>query len=140
MGEIRKTNRQIVDEWQRIIDSKVFDGLESVEAADVQNINPSGTFIGMAAHKQMLKAFAVAFPNYIHDNFNFIEQGEWISMEGNFSGDHLGPLTIAGQTLAPTKNKIMLPYSGFIKIVDGKVVENRLYYDSKIFLNQLGLS
>src|SRR5258706_9133618 len=140
MEEIRKTNRQIVDEWQRIIDSKVFDDLETVEAADVQNINPSGTFIGMVAHKQMLTAFAIAFPNYLHDNFNFVEQGEWIAMEGNFTGDHLGTLTMGRQTHAPTKNKIAFPYCGFIKVKDGKVIENRLYYDSKIFLSQLGLS
>ena len=140
MEEIRKTNRQIVDEWQRIIDSKEFGELETVESEDVENINPSGNFKGMVAHKQMLTAFAIAFPNYLHDNFNFIEQGEWIAMEGNFSGEHLGPLKMGGQTIAPTKNKIFFPYSGFIKVVDGKVVENRLYYDSKIFLNQLGLS
>ncbi len=139
MEKIRKTNRQIVDEWQRIIDSKVFDDLETVEAADVENINPSGTFKGMVAHKQMLTAFAVAFPNYLHDNFNFIEQGEWIAMEGNFTGEHLPPLTMGGQTLTPTKNKIAFPYCGFIKVKGGKVVENRLYYDSKLFLSQLGL-
>jgi ketosteroid isomerase-like protein len=47
---------------------------------------------------------------------------------------------MAGKTLAPTKNQIAFPYCGFIKVKDGKVVENRLYYDSKIFLSQLGLS
>jgi hypothetical protein len=56
-------------------------------------------------------------------------------MEGNFSGDHLGPLKMGGQTI----NKIFFSYSGFIKVVNGKVVENRLYYDSKTFLSQLGL-
>ena len=133
------TNKQIVDKWQIIIDSKVFDDLETVESSEVENINPSGIFKGIVAHKKMLEAFAVAFPDYIHDNFNFVEQGDWIAMEGIFSGIHSGPLMMGEQVLQATNNKIEFPYCGFIKVVDGKVIENRLYYDSKIFLTQLGI-
>jgi predicted ester cyclase len=139
MMENMRTNKEVVDEWQRIIDSKVFDDLEKVESADVVNINSGGTVNGIPQHKQMLNAFAIAFPDYLHDNFNFVEQGEWVAMQGIFSGTHSGPLTIAGKTLAPTNNKISFGYGGFIRVSDRKVVENYLYYDSKTFLEQLGL-
>ncbi len=139
MEKLIKTNRQVVEEWQRIIDSKMFDQLGIVESADVENMNPSGTFKGITAHKQMLTAFVIAFPDYIHENFNFIEQDEWIAMEGVFSGTHSGPLKLGEQTVPATNKKMVLPYGGFIRVRNGKVAKNILYYDSKIFLNQIGL-
>jgi predicted ester cyclase len=133
----KSTNRQIVEKWQEIIDNKSFDDLVSVEADDIENINPGGTFTGLVSHRKMLETFATAFPDYIHANYNFIETGDWIAMEGHFSGIHSGPLAMGNSILPPTNNKIEFPYSGFIKIENGKVRINKLYYDSKLFSDQL---
>jgi predicted ester cyclase len=139
MENIKTTNLQVVEAWQEIIDQKKFSDLEMVESADIKNVSPSGSFTGIAAHTKMLNAFAKAFPDYQHQNFNYIESGEWIAMEGIFSGTHAGDISMGKVIAAPSFTKVNFPYGGFIKVLNGKVVESRLYYDSKLFLNQLGL-
>jgi predicted ester cyclase len=132
-------NVQVVQTWQEIIDKKDFNSLDLVEAENVENISPTGAVTGIAEHKRMLNSFAKAFPNYKHQNIHVIESGEWIAIEGLFTATHAGDIHMGNVIIEPTYKKINFPYAGFIKVLDGKIAETRLYYDSKLFLRQLGI-
>ena len=58
MEQTIKTNRQIADAWQEVVDSKQFDNLVKVDASNFKMTNPFGIIEGVEGHKQFLTAFA----------------------------------------------------------------------------------
>ncbi len=141
MEQTIKTNRQITDAWQEVVDSKQFDNLIKVDAANFKMTNPFGTIEGIEGHKQFLTAFATAFPNYRHEITNSVEEGNRIAIEGKFIGDHTGPMMMGEGSVPPTGKHVEFTYPGFSKIdQDGKITEVNVYLDTKSFLSQLGLT
>jgi predicted ester cyclase len=141
MEQNKKTNRQVADAWQKVVDSKQFDNLVQVDATNFKMTNPFGAIEGVEGHKQFLTAFATAFPNYRHVITNSVEQGEWIAVEGRFIGDHTGPMMMGEGSVPATNKHVEFTYAGFLKIdQEGKVAEFNVYLDTKSFLNQLGLA
>jgi predicted ester cyclase len=84
MEQTNKTNREIADTWQEVVDSKQFDNLIKVNASNFKMTNPFGTIEGVEGHKQFLSAFATAFPNYRHEITNSVEERNRIAIEGRF--------------------------------------------------------
>ena len=141
MEQTIKTNRQIADAWQEVVDSKQFDNLIKVNASNFKMTNPFATIEGVEGHKQFLTAFATAFPNYRHEITNSVEEGNRIAIEGRFIGDHTGPMMMGEGSVPATGKHVEFTYSGFSKIDrDGKIAEVNVYFDTKLFLSQLGLT
>jgi predicted ester cyclase len=141
MEQIKKTNHQVADHWQEVVDSKDFDNLVKVDASNFKMTNPFGAIEGVEGHKQFLTAFATAFPNYKHVITNSVEEGNWIAIEGRFIGDHTGPMMMGEGSVPATNKHVEFTYSGFSRIdQDGKIAEVNVYLDSKSFLSQLGLA
>lgn len=137
MEQTIKTNRQITDAWQEVVDSKKFDNLTKVDASNFKMTNPFGIIEEVEGHKQFLTAFATAFPNYRHEITNSVEEGNCIAIEGKFIGDHNGPMMMGESSVPPTGKHVEFTYAGFSKIdQDGKIAEVNIYLDSKAFLSQ----
>jgi len=135
------SNRAIVEKDLAIADSKQhFERFAEVEAADAEIVMPSGTFKGPQQHAQMAKMFATAMPNYKHTLGQCVEQGEWISCEGTFSGDNKGPLPMPdGKTLPATGKHVEFSFVGIGRIKAGKMQQLHVYYDTAVMFTQLGL-
>ena len=136
----KQTNRQVMDRFFAVIDSKQFDRLPEVEVADLVMTTPMGPVKGTEGHKQMLKGYSTAFPNFKHIDLHCVEAGDEIACDGKIVGDHTGPLmTPDGKAIPATNKHLELPYAGLAKIKGGKVVQLRIYYDMMSFMAQLGL-
>jgi predicted ester cyclase len=57
----------------------------------------------------------------------------------SFEGTHQGTLEGPGGAIPPTNRRVSGKGAEFIRIEDGKVVEERLYFDQMDFLAQLGV-
>lgn len=132
------TNRQAIDRFFEVIDGKHFDRLGEVDAPDIVVTTPMGMVNGPEGHKQLLKGFATAIPNFKHSENKCVEAGDEIACQGKFGGDHTGPLmTPDGKTLPPTGKHVQFPYGGFAKIKDGKVSRLTVYFDVMGMMQQL---
>jgi len=136
----KQTNRQVIDRFFEIVDSKQVDRLGEVDAPDLAMVTPVAALKGPQGHAQMVKGFATAFPNFKHETSRCLESGDLISCEGKFSGDHTGPMTMPdGKVIPPTQKHIEFSWAGIAQIKSGKVAELHVYFDLMTMMQQLGL-
>jgi predicted ester cyclase len=136
----RQSNRQVIDRFFEVVDSKRFDRLGEVDAPTLVMTTPVGAVSGPQGHAQFVKGFATAFPNFKHTVTRCVEAGDEISCEGTFSGDHTGPMmTPDGKVIPATQKPVEIPYAAFAKVKDGKVAQLHVYFDMMGFMQQLGL-
>jgi predicted ester cyclase len=136
----KETNRQVVDHFFEVVDSKRLDKLPEVDAPNLVMTTPMGAVNGPAGHGQLLKGFGTAFPNFKHTTTRCVEAGDEISCEGKFSGDHTGPMMMPdGNAIPPTQKHVEFLYVGFAKVKGGKVAQLNVYFDMMGFMQQLGL-
>src|SRR5438128_1250429 len=90
----KESNRQVLERWFEVVDSKQLDKLAAFETPDVVMKTPMGVMKGTEGHQQMTKMFATAFPNFKHTLIRCIESGDMISCEGKFTGDNTGPMAM----------------------------------------------
>jgi predicted ester cyclase len=122
------------------VDSKKPERLADVDAPDVVMVTPGGTFKGLEGHQQLTAFFAAAFPNFKHTVSHCIQQGDEISCEGSFAGDHTGPLRMpTGQTVPATQRHVEFPWLGMATIKNGKMASVHVYFDTMVMMTQLGL-
>jgi predicted ester cyclase len=136
----KETARQVMDRFFAVVDSKQLDKLAEVDAADLEMMTPMGAFKGVEGHQQLIKGFATASPNFKHTVTRCIEQGDTISCEGTFAGDHTGPLMMpTGQALPATGKHFEFKWLGMATVKGGKVTSVHVYFDPMVMMQQLGL-
>jgi predicted ester cyclase len=136
----KETARQVMDRFFAVVDSKQLDKLAEVDAADLDLVTPMGAFKGVEGHQQMLTGFATASPNFKHTVTRCIEQGDTISCEGTFAGDHTGPLMMpTGQAVPATGKHFEFKWLGIATVKGGKVTSVHVYFDPMVMMQQLGL-
>src|SRR4051794_368427 len=85
------------------------------------------------------QGFLRAFPDgHIHRD-RTLESGDRVVVEGRFTGTNTGPLQTPAGELPATGRPMVLPFADVFRIVDGKIAEHRVYYDTVGMLAQLGL-
>jgi len=136
----KQTLRQVMDHYFTVVDSKQLDKLAEVDSPDLEMVTPMGAFKGVEGHQQLLKGFATASPNFKHTVTRCIEQGDTISCEGTFAGDHTGPLMMpTGQSVPATGKHFEFKWAGLATIKNGKVTTLHVYFDPMVMMQQLGL-
>ena len=136
----KETNRQVLDRWFQVVDSKQIEKIPELETSDFEMRMPMGIIRGPEGHMQMAKGFATAFPNFKHVVERCIESGDLITCEGRFVGDHTGPLmTPDGQTIPATNKHVDFAFLGMAEVKGGKVANVHVYFDNMGFMQQLGL-
>lgn len=69
-----------------------------------------------------------------------IEGPDTVVVEAIFLATNTGPMIgPTGTTLPATGKRVELPICDIWKVSNGRIVENRIYYDQITFLTQLGL-
>jgi predicted ester cyclase len=131
---------EFMQHYFEAVDSKKPERLAEVDASDIVMVTPMGTFKGLEGHKQMTAGFAAAFPNFKHTATRCIEQGDTISCEGNFAGDHTGPMRMPnGQVVPATQKHVEFPWVGMVTLKNGKVATLNVAFDTMAMMVQLGL-
>lgn len=134
-----QAHREVINRYFQLVDSKQVETISQLEASNITYRLPVGVMDG-AAHSQLIKAFAIAFPNFKHTITRCVEAGDLVSCEGAFTADHTGPLAMAdGSVLPPTQKHVSFPIAAFARVQKGKLVEFNGYFDLLGFLGQLGV-
>ena len=96
---------------------------------------------GLKAYRERFETNVEAFPDQHIETKQVFGQGEWVVLEGIFTGTHEGAFPgPGGQEIPPTHKRVELPLALVFKIEDGKTTEEHDYYDNLAFLSQLGLA
>ncbi|MEE9592137.1 MAG: ester cyclase [Thermoplasmata archaeon] len=96
---------------------------------------------GLEAYRDRFEGSPEAFPDQHIETRRVFGQGDWVVMEGVFTGTNDGTFTgPGGQEVGPTNKRVELPMALVFKIEGGKVTEEHDYYDNLTFLSQLGLA
>ncbi|MFQ5553060.1 MAG: ester cyclase [Thermoplasmata archaeon] len=96
---------------------------------------------GLDAYRERFETNVGAFPDQHIATTRVFGQGDWVVLEGIFTGTHEGAfIGPTGQEVPPTNKRVELPIAFVFKIEGGKLTEEHDYYDNLAFLSQLGLA
>lgn len=111
-----------------------------IMSADIVHVNAAaGTVTGIEAFLAFATSFKQAFPDLRWEMREFIEGSDTVVAEGVFLGTNTGPMVGPWGSLPATGRRVKLPFCDIWKVRNGRIVENRIYYDQVTFWGQLGL-
>jgi predicted ester cyclase len=132
--------RDLLDRYVELYNAGDLDGVMDLYAEDSVQLMPDGTFVGKAAIKDRLAKELAAFSGLAHRYISYVEQDDAFADEWVFVGTHTGPLTLPdGSELPPTGKRVEMPGMEYVKVCDGKIVVDNLYYDNLAVATQFGL-
>jgi predicted ester cyclase len=135
----KESAKAFMERYFTVVDSKAPEKLAEVDAPDFELVMPGGTLKGVAGHQQLMKGFATAFPNFKHSVTRCIQEGETMSCEGGFAGDHTGPFMLMnGQSIPATNKHVEFTWIGFATVKNGKVSSIHVSFDTMQLMQQLG--
>ena len=101
---------------------------------------PDGIFEGRSAIRDRLAKELAAFSDLAHRVVSYVEEGDAFADEWVFVGTHTGPVVLPdGTELPPTGKRVEVQGMELVRIRDGKIVVDNLYYDNLAVAAQLGL-
>jgi steroid delta-isomerase-like uncharacterized protein len=129
--------------------SKLFDGfnakdldaIEALAADDFELIDVASgeKFRGPEGAKRNAEGWLTPFSDVKVELLNTISSGDWAVVEAVGRGTHSGPMQTPMGEVPPTGKQMELHFCSLIKVRDGKISEQRDYYDAMTIANQLGL-
>ena len=106
---------------------------------NIENVDPSGTINGVDAFLANTQIYLTAAPDSKITAKNVVESGDWVFVEGEFTGTNTGPLASLQGTMSATGKRFLLPFVEVDEVKNGKIAKHRVYFDQMTFLGQLGL-
>ena len=132
--------RNLLERYVELYNAGDLDGCMDLYSEDAVQIMPDGVFHGRSKIHERLARELAAFTDVKFGFGSFLEQGDTFADEWSMAGTHTGPLTLPdGSTLPPTGRRVEVKGMEFVRIRDGKIVVDNLYYDNLALLSQLGL-
>jgi predicted ester cyclase len=136
MGEGSQLIAEITDAFNSHDEARIREGY----AEDVRMLAPGAELEGVDAAVEYSMGYVRAFPDVRLETTNIVEGGDWIVAEFKYAGTNTGPLaTPDGGEIPATGRKAVGTGVDIVRIVDGKVAEEHLYFDQLEFLTQLGI-
>lgn len=136
MAEAEADPERVVTEYATAINDREFSKLDEILSESFAFTGPmAGTIRGrenVAAH---LEDIVAGFPDFRITVHETLADGNLVVTEGTLSGTHDGEF----DGIAPTRAEVEIPEMAKFVVEDGKLQEERVYYDRYAFLDQLGL-
>ena len=116
------------------------DGVMDLYAEDSVQQMPDGFFEGRSAIKDRLAVELNAFSDIAYRYESYVEQDDAFADEWVFVGTHTGPFVLPdGTELPATGRRVETRGMEYVKVRDGKIVVDNLYYDNLAVAAQFGL-
>ena len=132
--------RRLLERYLDLYNAGDLDGVMDLYAEDSVQLMPDGLFEGRSAIRDRLAKELAAFSDIAHRYISYVEQGDAFADEWVFVGTHTGPVTLPdGTELAATGKRVQVPGMELVRVRDGKIVVDNLYYDNLAVAAQLGL-
>jgi steroid delta-isomerase-like uncharacterized protein len=133
-----------VDTIRKLFDgfnSKDYDAIEALVADDFELIDVASgeTYHGPEGARRNAESWLIPFPDVEVELLNVFESGDWAVAEAVGRGTHSGPMQTPMGEVPPTGVKLELHFCSIVKVRDGKIVEERDYYDAMTIATKLGL-
>ncbi len=136
MGELT----QLVEQHYRNVSEGHIERDRDVISDDIIHTSATaGTVTGIEAFLAFVTAFKQAFPDLHWEMREFIEGSNTVVAEGVFIGTNTGTIVGPRGPIPATGRRVELPFCDIWRVRNGRIVENRIYYDQVTFLDQLGL-
>ncbi len=136
MGDIEDRNTRVAIEHFAAESNHDYEATLATLADDIEyRIIPGGLVMrgkGEATH--FYRQWWGAFPDVNIQVERIVAAGEWVIVEASSTGTHLGPF----MGIPPTGQKVQSHVCCLIRVRDGKMVEETVYYDQLERLAQLG--
>ena len=132
--------RSLLERYVELYNAGDLDGVMDLYAEHSSQLMPDGTFEGRSAIKDRLAKELASFSDIAHRYVSYVEQGDAFADEWVFVGTHTGPLVLPdGTELPPTGKRLEVKGMELVRMKDGKIVVDNLYYDNVAVAAQLGL-
>ncbi len=132
--------RDLLDEAVKLYGRGDIDGLAQLYADDAVFTVPGVRLEGRDQIRGYWAGLFQAFPDGGTEILRNAETGDMFFAEIMNRGTHTGQFTLPdGTALPPTGKSAELPGMLFVRVRDGKLVEENTYYDSLTMMSQLGL-
>lgn len=104
-------------------------------ADDMKLVTRGATFSGKEGYKQFQGMYREGFPDLKIETHDYFTDGDSTALEWTFTGTHSGPFL----GIEPSGNQVNVSGVTITKFENGKVVEQRLYFDRIEQLEAVGL-
>ena len=134
--------KQLYEPFERLESAfarRDIDALMGCWSDDIAYCSPNGAIAGVAARVAAEHVWLNAFPDVVIERVREFVCDDTVILEGVMRGTHLGPLATPDGTAPPTGRTIVGRYVSIMSFVDGKVVDQKVYFDRLDLMEQLGL-
>jgi steroid delta-isomerase-like uncharacterized protein len=133
-------NADLLERYVERYNAGDLDAVMDLYAEDAVQIMPDGTYEGWSTVRERLAQELDGFTDLNHTVRSFVEQGDLFADEWTFVGTHTGSFRLPdGTELPPTGKRVEIRGMEVVRVRDGKIVLNSLYYDTMAVAVQLGL-
>ena len=111
----------------------------TLDGSKVINVPLDLTLTGPTGLKGLLQNLLTAFPDGKIEIENLVASEEWVAIELIARGTHKGVLQGPSGPIPPTHRRIEIHGVNMLHIRNGKIAEQRLFFDTATMLRELGL-
>jgi predicted ester cyclase len=132
--------RNLLERYVELYNAGDLDGVMDLYAENSVQLMPDGTFEGRSAIRDRLGKELAAFSDLAHRYTSYVEEDDAFADEWVFVGTHTGSLVLPdGTELPPTGKRVEVQGMELVRVRDGKIVVDNLYFDNLAVAAQLGL-
>jgi predicted ester cyclase len=129
----QEVNRALSLEIQNSMAAHEFERAARLVSPEIR-AHVAGNVLDKDTWTAMGQMFMKAFPDGRHE-FDLVEAvGDYVLLDGHFTGTHRAEF----QGIAPTGNVVKFALTIIDKVQSGKLVEHRMNFDSALLMQQLG--
>ena len=136
MGDIKRA----LDEFTDAFNSHDPDRIKACYTDDAVFTAPGGVRIEGA---EEIVGYAMTWLNALPDATATVDraviEGDWVATQQTFTGTHTATLVSPEGDIPATGKSVVGRAAELIRIADGKIAEDHLYFDNMEFLTQIGL-
>jgi steroid delta-isomerase-like uncharacterized protein len=133
-------NKELLDRYVELYNEGDLDACMELYAEDAVQRMHDGIFEGIDAIRERLARDLTAFPDARYVVESFVGEGDTFADEWTFTGTNTGPLRLPdGSEVPPTGRSVEIKGMELVKVREGKLVVDNLYYDFLAAVAQLGL-
>jgi steroid delta-isomerase-like uncharacterized protein len=136
------TARDLWQQSEKLVNAHDYKAaVEVLYAKEAVMVTSSDRYEGAEAIVAFMDGFTQAFPDGRLTTSLVVEEGDDLVVEYAFEGTHTGALAMPdGSELPATGRTVRLPVVSVFTMRDGKAIEERMYSDSALLVEQLGLA
>lgn len=125
--------RRFVDD---VLNRGRFDALAEIIHPDYEYRGPDGARLhGIDELRMLVAGYRAGFSDFHVDITSEVADGDRVAMEMVLTGTHDGEF----DGIPATGGRLSLPLAVFTRVEDGRIIEDREFYDTGTMLAQLGL-